>query len=256
MYAPAIPPAWTVLQQAFSTESSVECRVTGVVAGGLLVEVSGLPAFMPQSKIELGTPHELSSYLGLMLRCHILQMNVARFSIVVGRIHYLKSIKQYRQDKALQTIQPGDLLEGVVKKLVHYGAFVELNGIDGLIRNNQLAWGRCQHPSEHVHAGEKVTVKVLSINCVDRHIELSLRDALPDPWTRVEHWPIGQHCVGIISNKVDYGYFVRLFDGVEGLLHINNMGANQPSLSINDSVELIVLGMDFAKKRISLGISS
>lgn len=254
MFAPAIPPAWSLLQQAFSTESSVEGRVTQVVVGGLLLDVAGLSAFMPQSQIELGAPHDLPSYLGLMLRCHILQMNTTRLRIVVGRNQYLKNIKQSRQDKALQTMQPGLLLEGVIKKLVHYGAFVELNGIDGLVRNNQLSWGRCQHPSEHVAVGEKVTVKVLTINCVDRHLELSLREARPDPWTRVQDWQIGQHCVGIVRNKVDYGYFVRLFDGVEGLLHITCLGETPQTYAVNDKIALCVVSLDIANKRIALGI--
>lgn len=247
--------AWSVLQRSLDTETAVECHVTHVVPSGLQVQIDDLIAFLPQSQLELGESFELDSYLGKTLRCHVLKMHVQRMSIVVGRNKLLQEAKRIRQDAALQRIQPDTVIQGTVKKLVPYGAFVDLDGIDGLIKNYQMSWGKCQHPSEHVQLGQLVRVKVTAINCVDRKIDLSLREARPDPWAAVVHWPVGKRLDGTIVSVVDYGYFVRLLDGVEGLLHINNMEKPKPVLALNSTVSVVLLNIEAENRRISLSIA-
>ena len=251
-----LPAAWSVLKRAMATETPLACCVTHVVPGGLQVQVESLVAFLPKSQLELGKPFELESYLGLTLQCHVLRMQPACLSVVVGRQNLLRGVKKKRQDIALQRIQPDTVIEGTVKKLVDYGAFVDLDGVDGLIKNHQLAWSKCHHPSEHVQIGQRVKVRVLTINCVERQIELSLKEARPEPWQAVNAWAVTTRLQGTLVRAMDYGYFVRLSDGVEGLLHINNMKTPKPIFDLNSSVEVAILSIDADKKRISLVLVS
>ena len=249
-----LPAAWSVLEHALATEKPVACCVTHVVPGGLQVQVEGLVAFCPQSQLELGKSFELDSYLGLTMQCYILKMRPMWLSIVVGRNKLLREIKKERQDSALQRIQPDTIIQGTVKKLMPYGAFIDLDGIDGLIKNHEMSWATCHDPSEYLQFGKSVHVKVLTINCVERHIELSLRAAQPAPWLEVMTWVPGHRIQGTIVSAVDYGYFVRLRDGVEGLLHINTMQTPKPVFPLNSPINVAVINIDTTKKRISLSL--
>lgn len=250
-----IPAAWSVLERAMETDTPVECRVTHVVPSGLQVQIEDLIAFFPQSQLELGDAFALDSYLGLTLRCHVLRMQSSRMSIVVGREKLLREAKLLRQDAAIRRMQPDTVVPGTVKKLQPYGAFVDLDGIDGLIKNQHLSWAKCKHPSEHVELGQHVMVKILAINCLDRKIDLSLREARSDPWIAVGAWTPGKHLKGTVVSVVDYGYFVRLMDGVDGLLHINNMATPKPALALHSPIDVQLLSIEVDKKRISLSIA-
>jgi small subunit ribosomal protein S1 len=251
---------WRELEQAFQNESPVEGVILGKVKGGLQVDI-GVPAFLPGSHVDLRPARNLDRYVGQRGRFQILKFNRARGNVVVSRRSVIERERTSLKEETLKVLEEGVILEGTVKNITDYGAFVDLGGIDGLLHITDMAWGRLQHPSEVLKVGEKVKVVVLKYDQGRERVSLGMKQIMPDPWTKAtEAYPVGARLNGKVVSVTDYGAFVELEKGVEGLIHVSEMTwskrAVHPSKVVNvgDSVDVQVLGVDEGNRRISLGL--
>jgi small subunit ribosomal protein S1 len=251
---------WRELEQAFQNEAAVEGVILGKVKGGLQVDI-GVPAFLPGSHVDLRPARNLDRYIGQRGRFQILKFNRARGNVVVSRRSVIERERTSLKEETLKVLEEGVILEGTVKNITDYGAFVDLGGIDGLLHITDMAWGRLQHPSEVLKVGEKVKVVVLKYDQGRERVSLGMKQIMPDPWTKAtESYPVGARLRGKVVSVTDYGAFVELEKGVEGLIHVSEMSwskrALHPSKVVNvgDMVEVQVLGVDEGNRRISLGL--
>jgi len=251
---------WRELDRAFQTETPVEGVVLGKVKGGLKVDI-GVPAFLPGSHVDIRPARNLDRYVGQRGRFQILKFNRARGNVVVSRRSVLERERASLKEQTLKVLEEGVILEGTVKNITDYGAFIDLGGIDGLLHITDMSWGRLSHPSEVLKVGEKVKVVVLKYDAQRERVSLGMKQIKPDPWTKVsENYPPGTRVRGKVVSVTDYGAFVELEKGVEGLIHVSEMSwskrAVHPSKVVNegDMVEVQVLGVDEANRRISLGL--
>jgi small subunit ribosomal protein S1 len=251
---------WRELEQAFQNEAAVEGVILGKVKGGLQVDI-GVPAFLPGSHVDLRPARNLDRYVGQRGRFQILKFNRARGNVVVSRRSVIERERTSLKEETLKVLEEGVILEGTVKNITDYGAFVDLGGIDGLLHITDMAWGRLQHPSEVLKVGEKVKVVVLKYDQGRERVSLGMKQIMPDPWTKAtESYPVGARLRGKVVSVTDYGAFVELEKGVEGLIHVSEMSwskrAVHPSKVVNvgDMVEVQVLGVDEGNRRISLGL--
>ncbi|MGB3552230.1 MAG: 30S ribosomal protein S1 [Candidatus Binatus sp.] len=251
---------WRELDKAFQSETPVEGVVLGKVKGGLKVDI-GVPAFLPGSHVDIRPARNLDRYVGQRGRFRILKFNRARGNVVVSRRSVLERERASLKEQTLKVLEEGVILEGTVKNITDYGAFIDLGGIDGLLHITDMAWGRLQHPSEVLKVGDKVKVVVLKYDPERERVSLGMKQIMPDPWTKVaEAYPPGTRIKGKVVSVTDYGAFVEIEKGVEGLIHVSEMSwskrAVHPSKVVNpgDMVEVQVLGVDEANRRISLGL--
>jgi small subunit ribosomal protein S1 len=251
---------WRELDKAFQAETPVEGVVLGKVKGGLKVDI-GVPAFLPGSHVDIRPARNLDRYVGQRGRFQILKFNRARGNVVVSRRSVLERERSSLKEQTLKVLEEGVILEGTVKNITDYGAFIDLGGIDGLLHITDMAWGRLQHPSEVLKVGDKVKVVVLKYDAERERVSLGMKQIMPDPWTKVaEGYPPGTRIKGKVVSVTDYGAFVEIEKGVEGLIHVSEMSwskrAVHPSKVVNpgDMVEVQVLGVDEANRRISLGL--
>jgi small subunit ribosomal protein S1 len=251
---------WRELEQAFQNETPVEGVILGKVKGGLQVDI-GVPAFLPGSHVELRPARNLDRYVGQRGRFQILKFNRARGNVVVSRRSVIERERTSLKEQTLKVLEEGVILEGTVKNITDYGAFVDLGGIDGLLHITDMAWGRLQHPSEVLKVGDKVKVVVLKYDQGRERVSLGMKQIMPDPWTKAtESYPVNARLRGKVVSVTDYGAFVELEKGVEGLIHVSEMTwskrAVHPSKVVNvgDMVEVQVLGVDEGNRRISLGL--
>jgi small subunit ribosomal protein S1 len=251
---------WRELERAFQQETPVEGVILGKVKGGLQVDI-GVPAFLPGSHVELRPARNLDRYVGQRGRFQILKFNRARGNVVVSRRAVIERERASLKEQTLKVLEEGVILEGTVKNITDYGAFVDLGGIDGLLHITDMAWGRLQRPSEVVKVGDKVKVVVLKYDPARERVSLGMKQIMPDPWSKAaESYPVGARFRGKVVSVTDYGAFVELEKGVEGLIHVSEMTwskrAVHPSKVVNvgDYVEVQVLGVDEANRRISLGL--
>ncbi|WP_414645332.1 30S ribosomal protein S1 [Candidatus Binatus sp.] len=251
---------WRELDKAFQSETPVEGVVLGKVKGGLKVDI-GVPAFLPGSHVDIRPARNLDRYVGQRGRFRILKFNRARGNVVVSRRSVLERERASLKEQTLKVLEEGVILEGTVKNITDYGAFIDLGGIDGLLHITDMAWGRLQHPSEVLKVGDKVKVVVLKYDPERERVSLGMKQIMPDPWTKVaEAYPPGTRIKGKVVSVTDYGAFVEIEKGVEGLIHVSEMSwskrAVHPSKVVNpgDLVEVQVLGVDEANRRISLGL--
>jgi small subunit ribosomal protein S1 len=251
---------WRELDRAFQTETPVEGVVLGKVKGGLKVDI-GVPAFLPGSHVDIRPARNLDRYVGQRGRFQILKFNRARGNVVVSRRSVLERERTSLKEQTLKVLEEGVILEGTVKNITDYGAFIDLGGIDGLLHITDMSWGRLAHPSEVLKVGEKVKVVVLKYDAQRERVSLGMKQIMADPWSKVnELYPPGTRVQGKVVSVTDYGAFVELEKGVEGLIHVSEMSwskrAVHPSKVVNpgDSVEVQVLGVDEANRRISLGL--
>ena len=251
---------WDDLEKAATDGTPVTGKVVSKTKGGLAVDI-GITAFLPSSQIEMRPVHNLDSYLGLDLPVRILKLNRKRGNAVVSRRVLLESEAESRKTTALEHIHEGDTLTGVVKNLTEYGAFVDLGGIDGLLHVSDLSYGNVTHPSSVIHVGETIAVKVLKFDREKERISLGIKQLHPDPWSTIdERYPQQSRVIGRIVSVTDYGAFVELEPGVEGLIHISEMTWSRrmkhPAkvVKVGDQVEAVVLEIKPKDRRISLGI--
>lgn len=251
---------WEHLEQAATEGTSLTGRVVDKIKGGLAVDI-GVVAFLPSSQIEVRPIHNLDGYIGQTLDVRILKLNRRRGNAVVSRRVLLESDLQARKAHALGTLSEGAEVRGVVKNLTDYGAFIDLGGIDGLLHVSDLSYGSVAHPSAILKAGEEIDVKVLKFDREHERISLGLKQMRPDPWAEIQiRYPPQSRVIGRIVSVTDYGAFVELEPGVEGLIHISEMTWSRrmkhPAKIVNagDQVEAVVLEVKPKERRISLGI--
>src|SRR5712672_967933 len=252
--------SWDNLEKAHRDGLVVSGRVTGRIKGGLSVDV-GVPAFMPGSQIDVRPTHNLDSFLDQDIPVKIVKLNRRRGNVVVSRKMAVEEEQSVRKSAALQVREEGGVVSGVVKNLTEYGAFIDLGGIDGLLHVSDMSYGRVNHPSEIVTAGDEITVKILKFDKDKERISLGLKQLVPDPWETIgERYPGGVRVIGRVVSVTDYGAFVELEPGVEGLIHISEMTWSRrmkhPSkvVKVGDQVEAVVLEVHPKERRISLGL--
>jgi small subunit ribosomal protein S1 len=251
---------WDTLEKAMQEQLLVSGHVTERTKGGLMVDV-GVPAFMPGSQIDTRPIHDLDQFVGQDIPVKVLKLNRRRGNIVVSRKMAVEESQRSRKESALQHLAEGAIVTGVVKNLTEYGAFVDLGGVDGLLHVSDMSHGRVTHPSEVVQAGDEVTVKILKFDRDKERISLGIRQLTPDPWeTLTERYPAGHRVIGRVMSVTDYGAFVEIEPGVEGLIHISEMTWSRrmkhPSklVKVGDQVEAVVLEVKPGERRVSLGI--
>ncbi len=251
---------WDALEQAMNEGFLVSGHVLAKVKGGLSVDV-GVRAFMPASQIDLRPTHDLDSFVGQDIPVRILKLNRRKGNVVVSRRHAIEEEVLAKRSAALESIFDGAVLEGVVKNLTEYGAFVDLGGIDGLLHISDMSYGRVTHPSDVIASGQTITVRVLRFDREKGRISLGIKQLFPDPWeTAVERYVIGSHLQGRVVSVTDYGAFVEIEPGVEGLIHISEMTWSRrmkhPAKVVKpgEMVEAIVLDIRPEDKRVSLGL--
>jgi small subunit ribosomal protein S1 len=252
---------WREVSRSCRESEVMEGEVVSKVKGGLSVDIGGVYAFLPGSQIDLKPVRNLDSLIGQRLKFKVIKFNRKRNNIVLSRRTLLEEERKQLRDETLKNLKEGEIVEGTVKNLTDYGAFVDLGGIDGLLHITDIAWGRIGHPSEKVSVGDQIRVKVLHYDREKEKVSLGLKQALPDPWEFVEkRYPVGTRMKGRVVNITDYGVFVELEEGVEGLVHISELSWSKkmkhPSkvVHIGDAVEVMVLDCDPTKRRISLGM--
>ncbi|HEY7553539.1 MAG TPA: 30S ribosomal protein S1 [Candidatus Binatia bacterium] len=251
---------WEELEKAFNEGRAVEGAIVGKVKGGFKVDV-GVPAFLPGSHVEIRPSRNLDKFIGTTDRFEVVKFNRARGNVVVSRRTLLEKERDVLKHEVLKVIEEGVILEGTVKNITGYGAFVDLGGIDGILHISDMSWGRIAHPSEIVQVGDKIKVVVLKFDSEKERISLGMKQLTPDPWhTVTEKYPVGARVQGKVISLMDYGAFVELESGIEGLIHISEMSWTRkiahPSklLQIGQGVEVVVLNIDPAHRRISLGL--
>ena len=253
--------AWVNLEVALEKQQRVNGIIFGKVKGGFTVDLEGATAFLPGSQVDIRPIKDLGVLMGTPQPFQILKMDRRRGNIVVSRRAVLEDSRAEARTELVANLQEGQVLQGVIKNITDYGAFVDLGGVDGLLHVTDISWKRINHPSEALQVGESVQVKVIKFNDETQRISLGIKQLTDDPWLKVfERFPIGAKMAGIVTNITDYGSFVELEDGIEGLVHVSEMSWTKKNVhpgkivSTSEKVEVMVLEIDVQKRRISLGI--
>jgi small subunit ribosomal protein S1 len=252
---------WREISRSCREGEVIEGEIVGKVKGGLSVDIGRILAFLPGSQIDLKPVRNLDVLIGQRLKFKVIKFNRKRNNIVLSRRVLLDEERKQLRGETLKNLKEGDIVEGTVKNLTDYGAFIDLGGMDGLLHITDISWGRIGHPSEKLSIGEQIKVKVLHYDREKEKVSLGLKQALPDPWESVPRkYSLGSRIKGKVVNVTDYGVFVELEEGVEGLVHISELTWSKkmkhPSkiVHIGDTVEVMVLDCDPVKRRISLGM--
>ena len=253
--------AWTRLEQMSLKNERVDGVIFGRVKGGFTVDLGGAVAFLPGSQVDVRPIRDVGPLMNVSQPFQILKMDRRRGNIVVSRRAIMEETRAEQRSELVQNLAEGQAVEGVVKNITDYGAFVDLGGIDGLLHVTDIAWKRVNHPSDVLHVGQTVKVQIIRINPETQRISLGMKQLDKDPWEVVtERYPIGAKVKGKVTNITDYGAFVELEDGIEGLIHVSEMSWTKKNvhpgkiLSTTEPVEVQVLDIDSAKRRISLGL--
>jgi small subunit ribosomal protein S1 len=253
--------AWTALEKAFEAQKRVDGTIYGRVKGGFTVDLGGAGAFLPGSQVDIRPVRDVGPLMGTPQPFQILKMDRARGNIVVSRRAVLEETRAEQRSELIQGLKEGMILDGVVKNITDYGAFVDLGGVDGLLHVTDIAWRRINHPSEALVIGQQVKVQVIRFNSDTQRISLGMKQLEADPWEGVAaKYPPGAKYSGRVTNITDYGAFVELEPGVEGLVHVSEMSWTKKNVhpgkivSTSQEVDVMVLDVDSSKRRISLGL--
>ncbi len=253
--------AWDEIEKAYNDKASVKVRVIDRIKGGLTVDILGARAFLPGSQADLRPLRNLDGLKGHEIEVRIIKLNKKRGNIVVSRKQLLEEEQADKRSKTLDHLEEGVILTGTVKNLTDYGAFVDLGGIDGLLHITDMSWGRLTHPHDLVQVADQIQVKVLKFDKDKQRVSLGFKQLTPDPWLdAAERYPIGAHVRGRVISVTDYGAFIELEQGIEGLVHVSEMTWSKrmkhPSklVNIGDQVEAVVLNVNPTERRISLGL--
>ena len=253
--------AWTQLEKTFKENQRVTGIIFGRVKGGFTVDLSGAVAFLPGSQVDIRPVRDVGPLMGTPQPFQILKMDRARGNIVVSRRAVMEESRAEARSELVSSLREGQVLTGVVKNITDYGAFVDLGGVDGLLHVTDIAWRRINHPSEALSIGQTVNVQVIRFNPETQRISLGMKQLEADPWDKVEvKYPVGAKFTGRVTNITDYGAFVELEPGIEGLVHVSEMSWTKKNVhpgkivSTSQQVEVMVLDVDPTKRRISLGL--
>lgn len=256
----AQPRDWTSLEKAFEDKAAIPGRVIAVVKGGLRIDI-GVPAFMPASRSGARDAAEMEKLVDQEIVCRITKLDTASEDVVVDRRVVIEEEAQATKERRYSEVREGDVVSGTVRLLADYGAFIDLGGVDGLLHVAEISWARVNHPSDVLAVGQAVEVKVLKIDQEKQRISLGMKQLLPHPWDGVpERFKLGQRVTGVVTRVADFGAFVELEPGVEGLIHVSEMAWGKKVRKASDmvkpgeTVEAVVLGIDAAERRISLGL--
>ena len=251
---------WQDMMKTVEEGQVVTGQVTRKIKGGLLVDI-GVHVFLPASQVDIRRPGDIGDFIGRYVQCEVLKIDEARRNIVVSRRSLIEKQRQEDREQLLRELEVGQIRKGVVKNIAEFGAFVDLGGIDGLLHIIDMSWGRIGHPSEIVSIDEEIEVMILNIDHEKEKIALGLKQKMPSPWDNVdERYPEGSTIQGTVVNVMSYGAFVKLEEGIEGLVHISEMSwtkrVSHPSelVQIGDEINVVVLGIDKNKQEISLGM--
>ena len=252
---------WLRVMESVHENDVVTGFVTRKIKGGLLVDISGVNVFLPASQVDIRRPADIGDYCGRCIQCLVLKIDEARRNIVVSRRALIEQERAERKKQLMETLEVGQVRRGIVKNIADFGAFVDLGGIDGLLHITDMSWGRIGHPSEMVAIDQEIEVQVLHIDREREKIALGMKQRTASPWAKVaDKYPVGTVCKGTVVNVMSYGAFVKLEDGVEGLVHISEMSwtkrVSHPSELVKpgDEVEVVVLAINKEKQEISLGM--
>ncbi len=252
---------WTNVQRAYNEDSALDGRILRRVKGGLKVDVNGLEAFLPASQLSARPPGDLDKFIGQVLGFKVIKLNRRRRNIVLSRRKLLEEERAKEKEKLLSILEVGETIEGEVKNITDFGAFVDVGGIDGLLHVSDMSWKRVRHPSDVVSVGEQLEVKVLSFDRETERISLGLKQKVPNPWIGVEDkYPVGDVITGKVVSMTDYGAFVELEEGVEGMIHVSEMSwthrIRHPNdvLDVDQEVDVKVLNTDPEHEKIALGL--
>ncbi|EGC2011204.1 30S ribosomal protein S1 [Salmonella enterica] len=253
--------AWITLEKAYEDAETVTGVINGKVKGGFTVELNGIRAFLPGSLVDVRPVRDTLHLEGKELEFKVIKLDQKRNNVVVSRRAVIESENSAERDQLLENLQEGMEVKGIVKNLTDYGAFVDLGGVDGLLHITDMAWKRVKHPSEIVNVGDEINVKVLKFDRERTRVSLGLKQLGEDPWVAIaKRYPEGTKLTGRVTNLTDYGCFVEIEEGVEGLVHVSEMDWTNknihPSKAVNvgDVVEVMVLDIDEERRRISLGL--
>ena len=251
---------WDNIKAICEEGGRIKGRIKAAVKGGLIVNI-GVEAFLPSSQIDVNTPTDLDAYVGQAHEFKVVKLNLERQNIVLSRRELIEEERSAQRAKLLDEMVPGDIRKGTVKNLTDFGAFIDLNGLDGLLHVTDMSWGRITHPSQLLVVGQELEVVVLDINKESERVSLGLKQKQENPWENIdEKFPIGEKVSGKVVNLMPYGAFVELEPGVEGLVHVTELSwtkrINKPSevLKANQEIEAVVLGINRDEQKISLGV--
>jgi small subunit ribosomal protein S1 len=251
---------WEAMERSYEQGEAVEGTIVQRVKGGFHVEINGITAFLPNSQVDLRPVRNPEKLLGSKLEFRVLKYSKPKNNVVISRRVILEEGREKLKEETLAKLEVGTIVEGVVKNITDYGAFIDLGGIDGLVHLTELSWGKVSHPSQILKTGDTIRVEILKFNKEENKIFLGLKQTMPDPWQIVsEKYPIGSRVKGRVVNLTDYGAFVEIEGGLEGLIHISEMSwtkLRHPSqkLKVGDEVEVVVLDIDKEGRRMSLGL--
>jgi len=253
--------AWITLEKAYEDAETVTGVINGKVKGGSTVELNGIRAFLPGSLVDVRPVRDTLHLEGKELEFKVIKLDQKRNNVVVSRRAVIESENSAERDQLLENLQEGMEVKGIVKNLTDYGAFVDLGGVDGLLHITDMAWKRVKHPSEIVNVGDEITVKVLKFDRERTRVSLGLKQLGEDPWVAIaKRYPEGTRLTGRVTNLTDYGCFVEIEEGVEGLVHVSEMDWTNKNIhpskvvNVGDVVEVMVLDIDEERRRISLGL--
>ncbi|QIC16747.1 30S ribosomal protein S1 [Providencia sp. 21OH12SH02B-Prov] len=253
--------AWLMLEKAYEEAETVTGVINGKVKGGFTVELNGIRAFLPGSLVDVRPVRDTTHLEGKELEFKVIKLDQKRNNVVVSRRAVIESESSAERDQLLENLQEGMEVKGIVKNLTDYGAFVDLGGVDGLLHITDMAWKRVKHPSEIVNVGDEITVKVLKFDRERTRVSLGLKQLGEDPWVAIaKRYPEGTKLTGRVTNLTDYGCFVEIEEGVEGLVHVSEMDWTNKNIhpskvvNVGDVVEVMVLDIDEERRRISLGL--
>jgi small subunit ribosomal protein S1 len=251
---------WETIINTKKEGDTVKGKVIRRIKGGLLVDI-GVPVFLPASQVDIRKPGDISRFIGKEIESKILKIDVDGRNIVVSRRKLIEEERQSSKEKILAEIEVGQLRKGIVKNIADFGVFVDLGGLDGLLHISDLSWGRISHPSEVVELDQEIECSVIGVDKANEKISLGLKQKTPSPWQNVEQrYPVGARVKGKVVNVMNYGVFVRLEDGIEGLVHISEMSWTKrlahpgELVTLGDEIEVVVLNVNKEKQEISLGL--
>ena len=253
--------AWDKIGDACQEGGVIEGTVTGKVNGGFNVDIGGVQAFLPSSQVDIRPSSDSDSYIGLKARFKVIKINQRRDNIVLSRRSVLEEERASIRDVTLEKLEEGQIVEGTIKNVTDYGAFVDLGGVDGLLHVSDLSWGRVGKPADVLKPGQQITAKILKFDRAKGKISLGVKQTVADPWLDVPaKFPIGNRIHGKVVSLMEYGAFVELEEGIEGLIHVSEMSWTKrirraaDVLTIGEEVETVILGIDMGNRKISLGL--